>query len=238
VDYAGLVHGPVDEGGFAVDEGAGDGAEVAAVAGDEAVVAHDPEVSGGDDAFGLGTVVAVTERDVGLVEWEVVHVDGSAVDAEGVAGKSDNALDVTLGVVAGIEKDDDVAAVDGLEAIGELVDEEAVLILQAGEHTGAFDAHGLVEEEDDEERDGDGDEDVARPGAPAGGSDDGRRRGPGWGFLGFGFVLRFDHRSQPRWQVGVGRPAQSSVSYRLDEMRGRWSQLGDAEHVPRHSLGG
>ena len=151
MDDAELVHGPVDEGGFAVDEGAGDGAEVAAVAGDAAVVSHDPEVAGRDDAFGLGAVVAIAEGDVGLLEGDVVDIHSPAVDAEGVAGESDDALDVALGVVAGIEEDDDVAAVDGLETIGELVDEEAILILQAREHASAFDADGLVEEEDDEE---------------------------------------------------------------------------------------
>jgi len=169
VDYAGLVHGPVDERCFAVDEGAGDGAEVAAVAGDVAVVAHDPEVAGGDDAFGLGTLVAEAVGHVGFADGAVVDVHVAVVDADGVAGEGNDALDVALGVVAGIEEDDDVAAVDGFETIGELVDEEAILILQAREHAGAFDADGLVEEEDDEERDGDGDEDVAGPGAPAGG---------------------------------------------------------------------
>ena len=201
VDYTGLVHGPVDEGCFAVDEGAGDGAEVAAVGGDVAVVAHDPEVAWGDDAFGLGALVAETVGDVGLADGAVVDVDAAVVDAEGVAGEGDDALDVALGVVAGVEEDDDVAAVDGLEAVGELVDEEAVLILEAGEHAGAFDADGLIEKEDDEERDGDGDEDVAGPGAPAGGAggdggvwderlagaelgrgrDAGRRDSGGWG---------------------------------------------------------
>ncbi len=124
---------------------------------------------------GLGALVAEAVGDVGFAEGVVVDVDGAVVDAEVVAGEGDDALDVALGVVAGVEEDDDVAAVDGLEAIGELVDEEAVLILQAREHAGAFDADRLVEEEDDEERDGDGDEHVARPGAPAGGL--GVRRG-------------------------------------------------------------
>ena len=202
-----MVHGPVDEGCFAVDEGAGNGAEVAAVAGDVAVVAHDPEVSGGDAVFGLGALVAEAVGDVGLTDGVVVHVDVAVVDADGVAGEADDALDVAFGVVAGIEEDDDVAALDGLEAIGKLVDEEAILILQAGEHAGALDADWLVEEEDDEDRDGDGGEDVARPGAPAGGlggcgalGDEGlagaelrREQDGGWGQVGLrrGWLLGF-----------------------------------------------
>jgi hypothetical protein len=167
VDYAGLVHGPVDEGCLAVDEGARDGAEVAAIAGDVAVVTHDPEVSGRNDAFGLGAFVAVAVGDVGLAEGVLVDIDRSVVDAEGVARESDDALDVALGVVAGVEEDDDVAAVDGLETVGELVDEEAILILEAREHAGTFHADGLVEEQDDEDGDSEGNEDVAGEGAPA-----------------------------------------------------------------------
>ena len=166
-DQAGLVHGPVDEGGFAVDEGAGYGAEVAAVRGDGSVVAHDEEIVLGDDHLGLGAVVLIFDGDVGFVEGGAVDVDGSVVDAKVVAWESDDAFDVALGVVLRIEEDDYVAAVDVFEAVGELVDEEAVLVLEHGEHAGAFYADGLVEEEDDEHGDGDGDEEVAGPGAPA-----------------------------------------------------------------------
>jgi hypothetical protein len=202
-----LVHGPVDEGGFAVDEGAGDGAEVSAVTGDVAVVAHDPEVAGGDDAFGLGALVAETGGDVGFAEGVLVDVDGAVVDAEGVAGESDDSLDVALGVVTGVEEDDDVAAVNGFEAVGELVDEEAVLVLEAWEHAGAFHADGLVEEEDDEDGDGQGDKDVAGERAPAAGlvrSDDGGGRGEGFAGaeLGRGGGGRVGWRRG--WLLGLG----------------------------------
>lgn len=44
-----LGHGPVDEGGFAVDQVSGNRAEVAAIAGDGAMVAHDEVVVGRHD---------------------------------------------------------------------------------------------------------------------------------------------------------------------------------------------
>ena len=125
------------------------------------MVAHDPEVVRGDDALGLGALVAEAVGDVGFADGDVVDVDVAVVDAEGVAGEGDDTLDVALGVVAGVEEDDDVATVDGLEAVGELINEEAVLILQTRQHAGAFYANGLVEEQDDDERDDGGDEDVA-----------------------------------------------------------------------------
>ena len=47
--------------------------------------------------------------------------------------------------------------------IHELVDEEAIPVLKARQHAGAFHAHRLVEEHDDQHGDGDGDKDVANP---------------------------------------------------------------------------
>jgi hypothetical protein len=169
VDEAGLIHGPIDEGGLAVDEGAWDGAEVAAVAGDGTVVAHDEVFAFGDGHLGLGTVVLKLDGNVGFGERDAVDPDRSVVDAEVVSGKGDDSLDVALGAVLGIEEDDHVAAVDVLKAVGELVDEETILILEHGKHAGAFYADWLVEEEDDEHGNSDGDDQVARPGTPAGG---------------------------------------------------------------------
>jgi len=96
VDSADLLYGPVDEGGLAVDEVAVDGAEVAAVAGDGAVVAHDPVLVRREDHFGLGAVVGEALGDVGLVEQLAVDEDLAVVDAEAVAGESDDALNVAL----------------------------------------------------------------------------------------------------------------------------------------------
>ena len=163
-DDTDLLHGPVDKGGFAVDEGAVYGAEVAGVAGDGAVVAHDEVLVGGDDHLGLGAVVGEAQGDVGLREGLSVDEDAAMVDAELIARGGDDALDVALAVVVGIEEDDDVAAMDIADMIGELVDEEAIFILQLGQHAGAFNAHRLVEKRDDEGGDQDGDDHVAKPG--------------------------------------------------------------------------
>ena len=82
MDGADLFDWPVDEGGFAVDELAVDGAEVAAVAGDGAVVAHDPVLVREEDHFGLGAVVGEALGDVGLSEQLAVDEDAAVVDAQ------------------------------------------------------------------------------------------------------------------------------------------------------------
>jgi len=204
-DDTDLLHGPVDKGGFAVDEGAVYGAEVAGVAGDGAVVAHDEVLVGGDDHLGLGAVVGEAEGDVGLDEGVVVDEDAAVVDAELVAGGGDDALDVALGLVVGIEEDDDIAAVDLADVVGELINEEAVFILELGEHAGAFDAHRLIEEGDDEGGDQDGDDDVAKPGVYGCGS---------WGKG----LLGLDRRYRLRGGFGVGVWIHAGG-------RGRWVDL-------------
>ena len=80
MDYVGVLGGPVDKGGFTVDEIAFDGAEFAAVAGDGAMVAENEILAGWDDDRIVGTGVAVVERDVGLIESLAVDDDAAVVD--------------------------------------------------------------------------------------------------------------------------------------------------------------
>src|ERR1700722_8322632 len=60
-------------------------------------------------------------------------------------------------------KHDYIAAFDRRDVVNELVDEEPVMILEPREHAGAFNAHRLVEEEDDENRNARGDQQIAKP---------------------------------------------------------------------------
>ena len=122
----------------------------------------------GDDHFGHGAGIAIAVGDVGFVAGLAVDPDAAVIDEDGVAGKGNDALDVAFFRIAGVVKDDDIAARDFFEVEEEFVDEEAVLIAQLGLHAGAFDADRLIEDGDDEERGDDGDADVAKPDAEAG----------------------------------------------------------------------
>lgn len=162
-NYAGVFGGPVDKDGFAVDELAGDGAEVAAVRGDGAVVSHHEVVIGRYGDFVIGTIVTVLSGDVRFADGKTVDVDVPADDAEAVSGQADDPLDVAFFFVSGVAEDDDVAAVDSLQVIDKFIDKEAVVVFEPGQHAGAFDADGLVEKGDDENGSEGREDKVAQP---------------------------------------------------------------------------
>jgi len=146
----GIARGPVNKDGLAVNEGAVDGAEIAAVGRDGAVVAHDEIVVRGKDYFVHGAVVTVLEWHVGFGNKLAVHEHAAMFNAKAITRKRDDALDIALFGIARIVKDHDVAAIDGGEAVNEFVDEETVAVLEAGQHAGAFNADRLIEKRDDE----------------------------------------------------------------------------------------
>jgi len=163
VDDAQIAGGPVHENGFAVDKRALDGAEIAAVRGDGAMVAHHEVAVGGDHDFSHGAVVAVFRRHVGLAEGFAIDNDATVVNAEAVAGDGDDALDIALFGIARIVEDHDVAVLDGGEVVDKFVDKEAIAVFKAREHAGAFNTHGLVEKRNDKDGSEGRDEQVAEP---------------------------------------------------------------------------
>ena len=62
-----------------------------------------------------------------------------------------------------IPENHDITALNGLEAVNEFVNEDAFLVGEQRRHAGAFDFYGLIEKDDDDKREADGDEQVARP---------------------------------------------------------------------------
>jgi len=92
-----------------------------------------------------------------------VNVNDAVANFHRFSRKADDAFDKRLGAIEGIPEDDDVAAVDGLKAVDELIDEDALLIGKKRGHAGSFDLYGLIEENDDHQGEADGDEEVASP---------------------------------------------------------------------------
>src|SRR5216684_2325926 len=126
-------------------------------------ISEDEETIRRNHNFTIGAGIGVIARNIVFVERLAVHIDLAVFDADTVAGNSDNALDVTLRSIARIAEDDDIAALDGLPAIDELVDEDPLLVFEAGHHAGAFNLHRLVEKDNDESGDGERDQKIARP---------------------------------------------------------------------------
>ena len=117
--------------------------------------------------FGGGKVgqIFVLRRHVWLGERHTVHVYDSFADFHHFARQRDDALDERLRTVQRIPEDDNISALDGLETVDKFVNEDALLIGEQRRHAGAFDLHGLIEEDDDDESEADRDEQIASPDA-------------------------------------------------------------------------
>ena len=142
----------------------GDGAEVAAVEAAAAVVAHHEEhaVGHGDRAVAVG-VDDVLRRvgallvDVGLVEPLAVDEHRAVLEDQRVAGQADDPLDQVLDLGVGLAgrplEDDDVAAVDVVELVRQLVDQHPITDVEGVHHRRRRDLVGLEQERPDEQRD-------------------------------------------------------------------------------------
>ena len=141
--------------------GNGHGAEVAAVRGVCAVVAHHPDVAFGH-RVGVADVVPAGKRQrllvvrVGLVEFRAVHIHRAIFEVHLLAGHGNHALDEHAGGIFHIGEGDDVALRGRGAQIRDALGEHAV-----ARHDGVFhglggDLVGLHHEVGDEPGKGDG----------------------------------------------------------------------------------
>ena len=88
--------------------------------------------------------------DVGFVDQSPVKKHRALSHFNGVPWDADDAFDIRLGGIAGVQKNDHIAVADVFDAkaVGKLVDEDPLLITQGRHHRCAFDLYGLIEEED------------------------------------------------------------------------------------------
>ena len=83
----------------------------------------------------------------------------------------DDALDVTLGMVARIAKDDYIPVMDISQADREFIDDQAILILKHRQHGRPFNPHRLVKKKDDKGRDDGSNDEICQPRSDACGAD-------------------------------------------------------------------
>jgi hypothetical protein len=112
----------------------------------------------------LGIVVVDGHACVGLVLCDTVEVDDAVAEVDAVAGNADGAFDEEEIRLAGLEEDDDVAALDvAIEGEGrpfrgrgegDAVDEDVVADEESLDHAGRGDLEVLEDEGHDEETDG------------------------------------------------------------------------------------
>ena len=162
-ERAEVVHRPISEDRAAVDEAAGHGAEYARIVGADAVVTHNKVIVTRDADWTEVAQVFVLRRNVRLGEWVAVNVDDALANLHDFAGQANHTLDERFRAVQRVPEHDDVAALDGLKAIHKFVDEDALLVGKQGRHAGAFHLHRLIQKNDDDQRQADGDQQVASP---------------------------------------------------------------------------
>src|SRR5437868_6941114 len=116
-----------------------------------------------NDEFRIGTSVRIVARHIVFVESFSVDIDLPVLNADSISRNPNNALDIAFRGVARVAEYNNVAALDGLPAIDELVDENALLIVEAGHHADAFNLHRLVEKNNDERGNSERNQQIARP---------------------------------------------------------------------------
>src|SRR5262245_36914290 len=113
------------------------------------MIAHHKVAVIGNLCRGEVAQVFVLLRNVWLGERHTIHIYNSFADFHHLARQADDTLDERLRAIEWIPEDDYVAALDGLETVDKLVDEDALLVGEERRHAGALDLHRLVEEDDD-----------------------------------------------------------------------------------------
>src|SRR5260370_17535405 len=158
-----MIDWPVSEHSPPVNEAARHRAKHARIVGADAVIAHHKIILARHAHGAEVAQVLILRRNVRLGERRAINIHDSLTNFDDLPGQADDALDKGFCAVQRIPEDDYVAALDGLKALNKLVYEHALLVGEQRRPAGAFDLYGLVEEHDDDQRQYDGDELVARP---------------------------------------------------------------------------
>lgn len=158
-----MIDRPISKNGTTVNELAGNGAKDARVIGADAVVPHNEIAVLGDAEWAVVAHVFVLRGDVRFVDSAAVDVDDALANLDIFAGQTDDAFDERFRMVERIPENDDIAALNRLEAIDKFVNEDALLIGEERRHARAFDFDRLIEKNDDDESKADGDKKVAGP---------------------------------------------------------------------------
>src|SRR2546423_7506603 len=158
-----MVNRPIGKDSPSVDKAARHGAEYTRVIGTNTVVAHHKIHVSRHANRAIVAHVFVLRRDIGFRQWSSVNINNSLANLNGLARQAHHALDKGLRAVQGVPKHNYVAPLDGLKAVYKLVDEDALLVREQRRHAGAFDLNGLIQEDDNDQSETDGNEQIARP---------------------------------------------------------------------------
>ena len=125
-----MIDRPVCEDSFAVDVVTSYGAKHARIVGAIAVVAHHEVIPFRNLHRTVARSVEIIRRNVRLGDFFAIDVHMAEPNFESLTGQRDNALDETFRSVERIPENDDIAAINWLEAIDNFVDEDVFLIAE------------------------------------------------------------------------------------------------------------
>src|SRR5271166_2735133 len=163
MQFAQLGERPIAEDSLAINVAPVNWAKVSAVIRQVTVVAQDKVFMRRHDNIRIRADVFVHLRHILFAQLTIVDVHQSVLDPHAIARYSNYALDVALRSVARITEDHHVTPLDRFQTVNKLVDEDPLLVFQRRHHAGSLHLHRLVEENDEERRNGQRNEDVAYP---------------------------------------------------------------------------
>ena len=158
------IDGPVTEDCFPVDQVLCDKAPVTAVIAGIAMISQNKILSGRNRDFIKGPTILELWTDIRLTDSEAIYIDGASPDFHFVSRQSQHSLYKGFAAVSRIPEDHNVAPADVRESINKAVDEDPLLVHQVRLHARALDFDRLDHKNDDENRYGKSDEDIAEPG--------------------------------------------------------------------------
>ncbi len=145
-----MIDGPISKHRAAINETAGHRTKHARIVGTDAVIAHHKIIVTRHAQRAEIAEVLVLRRHVRFGERLAINIHDSLTNLDHLSGQADYALDERFCAVQRIPEDDHVSALDGLKAIDKFVDKDSFLVGEQRGHAGAFDLHGLVQEDDDD----------------------------------------------------------------------------------------
>ena len=86
---------------------------------------------------GVTLLVEITRRDIRLAERFAIHQHMAIANTHFITRQSDHAFDVGLGLIERIAENHHVTPLDGPEAVEKLIDENPLVVFEAGHHAGS-----------------------------------------------------------------------------------------------------
>ena len=127
------------------------------------MVAHHKVFAGGDPNRPIALQAPVFRQNVGLVQSLSVDEDFALRQFHNLPWKTDHSFDIALGRIRGKLEHHNVLSVDGPKPINKFIDKDTFLIRQPGHHADAFHLHRLVQEHNDDPRNGQRENQIANP---------------------------------------------------------------------------